>query len=180
MENVMKGRQIRQYGNSQNRHIRSFQGFTVIELIFVLLIAMIMAAMAVPLVNTTLTGYRLRGAASSLAGSIQGTRYQAIFNGYPFRLVVNSTTGNAQVQRDANRLGIFTNYCYDGAGTCPVSLTGTSSSITLDADTTLTFSPGGGVQSTTAAGGVTTMVLTYKGKTETITVSSYGNVKVTP
>jgi len=61
-----------------------------------------------------------------------------------------------------------------------VSVTATSKEVTLDADTTLTFSPGGGVTSTTAAGGITTLVVTYQGKTETITVSSYGSIKVTP
>jgi prepilin-type N-terminal cleavage/methylation domain-containing protein len=178
---LMNGRQVRQ-DRTERRGLRekSTRGFTLLELIFVLLIALIMAGMAVPLLNNTMTVYRLRGAASSVSGSIQATRYQAIFNGYPFRLVLDSAAGTYQVQRDQARAGVFTNFCVPAAASCPVPLTGSGTKVALGADTTFTFSPGGTVQSTTAAAGVTTMVLTYSGKTETITVSSYGNIKVTP
>jgi prepilin-type N-terminal cleavage/methylation domain-containing protein len=181
MENLMKRRQVRQHGNQPevNRG-QSARGFSLIELIFVILIALIMTAMAVPLLNNGMTSYRVRGAAASVAGSIQGTRYQAIFNGYPFRLVIDSAAKTYQVQNDQARAGVFTNYCVPAAASCPVPLMGSGTKVALDADTTFTFSPGGTVQSTTAVAGVTTMVLTYSGKTETITVSSYGNVKVTP
>jgi len=147
---------------------------------FVVLIGLVMTVIAVPLVNNVMSGYRLRGAASAVTSSIQGTRYQAIFNGYQFRLVVDHTALTYQVQNDVGRTGAFTNYCVPAAAACPVSVTATSSQVTLDADTTFTFSPGGSVTSTTAAGGITTLVLTYQGKTETITVSSYGSIKVTP
>jgi len=159
---------------------RSTRGFSLIELIVVLLISLIMAGMAVPLLNNTMTSYRLRGATASVTGSIQAARYQAIFNGYPFRLVLNSTAKTYQVQSDQARAGVFANYCVPAAASCPVPLAGSGTPVALDADTTFTFSPGGTVQSTTAVSGVTTMVLTYGGKTENITVSSYGNIKVTP
>jgi Tfp pilus assembly protein FimT len=143
-------------------------------------IGLIMTAMAVPLLNNTLNGYRLRGATASLTGSIQATRYQAIFNGYPFRLVLDSVALTYQVQNDPNRTATFANYCVSGAASCPVPLAGSGTKVVLDASSTFKFSPGGTVTSTTAAAGVTTMVITYGGKTETITVSSYGNIKVTP
>ncbi|HEX4602638.1 MAG TPA: prepilin-type N-terminal cleavage/methylation domain-containing protein [Candidatus Angelobacter sp.] len=158
----------------------SSRGFTIIELLIVVVICLIMAGMAVPLLNTTMTGYRLRGATASVTGSIQATRYQAIFNGYPFRLVLDSTARTYQVQRDQARAGVFTNYCVPAAASCAVPLAGSGTVVALNANTTFTFSPGGTVQSTTAVSGVTTMVLTYGGKTETVTVSSYGNIKVTP
>jgi prepilin-type N-terminal cleavage/methylation domain-containing protein len=156
------------------------KGFTLIELIFVLLIAVIMTVMAIPLVNTTLTNYRIHGAASAVSSSLQSTRYLAIFNGYPFQVVYNSAALTYQVKSDPARSGTFTNYCVPAAASCPVPLAGSGLNVVLNADTTFTFSPGGTTQSTTAAAGVTTMVITYSGKTETITVSSYGNVKVTP
>ena len=170
----------RQVRPDRNQHGKSVRGFTLIELIFVIVIGLILTVIAVPLVNNVMTGYRLRGAAASVSGSIQATRYQAIFNGYPFRLVLNSTALTYQVQSDSARAGVFTNYCVPAATACPVALAGSGMNLTLDASSTFTFSPGGSVVSTTAAGGVTTMVLTYSGKTETITVSSYGNIKVTP
>ena len=174
METSMKCRQVRQHRDN------SVRGFTLIELILVILIGLIMTAMAVPLLNNTMTVYRVRGSATAVAGTVQATRYQAIFNGYPFRLVIDSAAKTYQVQSDQARAGVFTNYCVPAAASCPVPLMGSGTKVALDADTTFTFSPGGTVQSTTAVAGVTTMVLTYSGKTETITVSSYGNVKVTP
>jgi Tfp pilus assembly protein FimT len=165
---------------AQSRRRKSAQGFTLIELMFVCLIAMIMSAMAIPLVQNGLVSFRIHGAASAVTGSLQATRYQAIFNGYPFRIVYSSTALTYQVQNDVNRTGTFANYCPSGGTTCTVPLAGSGLPLTLDADTTFTFSPGGTVTSTTAASGVTTMVLTYLTKTETITVSSYGNIKVTP
>ena len=159
---------------------QSVRGFSLLELMFVVLIGLIMTAMAVPLLNNGMTAFRIRGAATAVAGTVQSTRYLAIFNGYPFRLVIDSAAKTYQVQSDQARAGVFTNYCVPAAASCPVPLMGSGSSVALGADTTFTFSPGGTVQSTTASGGVTTMVLTYSGKTETITVSSYGNIKVTP
>jgi prepilin-type N-terminal cleavage/methylation domain-containing protein len=181
MENLMKRREVRQHCR-QTRVSRgqSARGFSLIELLFVVMIGLIMTAMAVPLLSNGMTAFRIRGAATAVAGTVQSTRYQAIFNGYPFRLVINSAAKTYQVQSDQNRAGVFVNYCVPAAASCPVPLMGSGSSVTLGTDTTFTFSPGGTVQSTTAAGGVTTMVLTYSGKTETITVSSYGNIKVTP
>jgi prepilin-type N-terminal cleavage/methylation domain-containing protein len=181
MESLMKRRQVWQ-NCSQSRMNRdqSVRGFSLIELIFVVLIALVMVSMAVPLLTSGMTAFRVRGAATAVAGAVQATRYQAIFNGYPFRLVINSTAKTYQVQNDQNRAGVFVNYCVPAAASCPVPLMGSGSNVALAADTTFTFSPGGTVQSTTAASGVTTMVLTYSGKTETITVSSYGNIKVTP
>lgn len=177
----MNRRQGQEDGNQpRGQRGKSARGFTLIELIFVIVIGLIMTVIAVPLLNTTITGYRLRGAASSVSGSVQATRYQAIFNGYPFQLVFDSAALTYQVQRDQNRTGAFTNYCVPAAASCPVPLAGSGINVVLGASTTFTFSPGGSVQSTTAVSGVTTMVLTYSGKTENITVSSYGNVKVTP
>jgi len=177
----MKRRQLRQYcSRSRMNRGQSAGGFTLIELLFVVVIGLIMAIMAVPLLNNGMTTFRVRGAATAVAGAIQSTRYQAIFNGYPFRLVIDRTAKTYQVQSDQNRVGVFANYCVPAAASCPVPLMGTGSSVALAADTTFTFSPGGTVQSTTASGGVTTMVLTYSSKTETITVSSYGSIKVTP
>ena len=154
-------------------------GFTIIEILVTITIALILTAMAIPLLQNVLTGYRLNGAVSSMSGIIQSTRYQAIFNGYPFQVVIDKTAMTYQVTSDPNRAGAFTNFCVPAAASCPVSLTGSSIPVAIGANTTITFSPGGSVTSTTAAGGLTQIVVTYKSKQETINVSSYGNVKVT-
>ncbi|MGZ4829364.1 MAG: GspH/FimT family protein [Candidatus Angelobacter sp.] len=133
--------------------------------------------MAVPLVSNVMGTYRLRSAVSSVTGVIQTARYQAISSGYAYQLVLNKTASTFQVQNDPNRTGTFTNYCVPAALSCAIPLSNSAIPVVLGADTTLQFRPSGIV---TATAGSTTLTLTYGGKVETITVSSYGNVKVTP
>ena len=144
------------------------------------LISIIMAAMAIPLVQNVMGSYRLRGAVSSVTGVIQATRYQAIFNGYPFRVDFDSAALTYQVKSDPARAGVFANFCVPAAASCPIPLAGSSAAVAINQNTTFVFSPGGSVQSPQAVGGVTVLNVTLNGKTESITVSSYGNIKVTP
>jgi Tfp pilus assembly protein FimT len=160
-------------------------GFTLIETIFTVAIILVMTALAIPLVQTVSGYLKLRGAVSSMSGAIQSTRYQAIFQGCPYQVVFDAAANTYQIQNEpysaATNLcaAAFVNVCPAGFAACPVPLSGSGTKITLDASTTLTFHPGGSVTSTTAAGGVTTMVITYGSKQNTIKVSSYGNVKIT-
>ncbi len=147
------------------------RGVSLLELVFVILITILMAAMAVPLVDNALGLYRLRSAVSSVTGAIQTTRYQAISDGIPYQVVFNAAANTFQVQNDPNFTGVFAN-----VGNA-VPLASSSIPVVLGTSTTLRFRPSGIV---TASVGSTTLTLTYGGKTETITVSSYGNVKVTP
>jgi prepilin-type N-terminal cleavage/methylation domain-containing protein len=147
------------------------RGFSLIEMIFVVGIVLLMSVMAVPLVNNAMVIYRLRAAVSSVTGAIQTTRYQAISSGYPYQVVFNATANTLQVQSDPNFTGTFANVGNS------IPLAGSSIPVVLGTSTTLQFRPSGIVAATV---GSTTLTLTYGAKTETITVSSYGNVKVTP
>lgn len=149
----------------------SIRGFTLLELLLVLLIIGIMTVISMPVVNSVLSTYRLRSAVSSVTGAIQTTRYQAIASGYPYQLVLNAGTATFQVQSDPNLTGTFANM----GNAVPLANSGIP--VVLGTNTTLRFRPSGLV---TAATGSTTLTLTYGGKTETITVSNYGNIKVTP
>lgn len=150
---------------------RQSRGFTLIEMMMVVVIGLIVAAMSIPTVNNVMNTYRLRAAVSSVTGAIQTTRYQAISSGYAFQIVLNKANTTFQVQSDPGRTGTFAN-----VGNA-IPLASSSIAVALGADTTLQFRPSGLVQATT---GSTTLTLTFGGKTETITVSNYGNVKVTP
>lgn len=156
---------------------RLAQGFTLIELVLVLAIGIITTVIAIPLVSNIMFAYRLRSAVSSVTGFIQSARYQAISSGYAYQVVFNKAASTIQIQSDPNRIGTYTNLCLPAAPSCPIPLSGSGIPVALGADTTLQFRPSGIV---TATAGSTTLTLTYRGKTETITVSSYGNVKVTP
>jgi Tfp pilus assembly protein FimT len=140
-------------------------------MLFVVLIVLIMAVMAVPVLNNVMSTYRLRSAVASITGAIQTTRYQAISSGYPFQLVLNKATSTFQVQSDPNITGTFAN-----VGNA-IPLANSSIPVVLGTSTTLRFRPSGLVS---APVGATTLTLTYGGKTETIAVSNYGNIKVTP
>lgn len=147
------------------------QGFTLLELLFVCLIAVTLTVISLPILNDVMASFRLRSAVSSVTGAIHTTRYQAISSGYPYQLVLDKTAATIQVQSDPNRTNTFAN-----TGSA-IPLSGSSVSVLLGTSTTLQFRPSGLV---TATAGSTTLTLTYGSKTETITVSSYGNIKVTP
>jgi Tfp pilus assembly protein FimT len=158
------------------RHRRTL-GYSLIEMVLVVSILLLMAVLAIPLLNNIMNAYRLRSAVSAVTGFIQSARYQALASGYGYQVVLNKATSTIQIQSDPNRIGTYTNFCVPAASSCPIPLSGSGIPVVLGADTTLQFRPSGIVTATT---GSTTLTLAYGGKTETITVSSYGNVKVTP
>ena len=158
------------------RHRRAL-GFSLIEMVLVVSIGLITAVLAIPLLNNIMSAYRLRSAVSSVTGFIQSARYQALASGYAYQVVFNKAASTIQIQSDPNRIGTYTNLCVPAAASCPIPISGSGIPVALGTDTTLQFRPSGIVTATT---GTTTLTLTYGGKTETITVSSYGNVKVTP
>lgn len=161
---------------STARH-RQVLGFSMLELLITVVVAIVGTVIAVPLINNVMGAYRLRSAVSSVTGLIQSARYQAISSGYAYQVVLTKATSTYQVQSDPNRTGTFSNYCVPAAASCAVPLSNSGIVAVLGADTTLQFRPSGIV---TAVAGSTTLTLTYGSKTQTIAVSSYGNIKVTP
>lgn len=151
----------------------SVRGMTVLELLIVVSISIVMTAMAVPAVRSATRYFQLRGAISSVSGTIQTTRYQALKRGYPYRLVLDNAAGTMQVQSDPNNIGTFANV--DSA----IPISGSGTPVILDAAVTFTFRPGGMVTSSTAdANGNTAMTVSFESKSGSITVSRYGNVNI--
>src|SRR4029077_8154386 len=131
---------------------RESRGYSMIEIALVLAIGLILAAMAVPQMGSTLNMYRLQGAVASSTWAVQSVRYQALMAGYPYQVVFSSSAGTYQIQNLPAGAASFAN-----VGT-PVPLSG--SAVTLNQDTTLKFSPNGSVTATT---GSLTFTLTYRG-----------------
>lgn len=153
----------RVHGKSRRRT----EGFTAVELVMGLLVALILMAMAIPQVKSGLYTYRLKGAVSSTVWAIQSTRYQALMEAYPYQVVFSSANNTYQIQNLPPGSGSYAN-----VGTAvPIS----GSAVVLNQDTTLQFKANGSV---TAAVGALTLVITYQGQTATLTVSNYGNVSV--
>ena len=78
----------------------SQRGFSLLELIVVVSILMILGAIAVPNLMSTITNMRLRSATSSLSGLVQETRMQAIKHNTPMmvRFVVIQSGPYAYIQ----------------------------------------------------------------------------------
>jgi Tfp pilus assembly protein FimT len=155
---------------------KATRGFSLIELTMVMLIAMITAGFALPIVQTTVQKYRLKSATATAAWAIQSTRFQALMEGYPYEVTFAGSTGGVnptyQIANETVGSSSFSN-----VGTSiPVS----GSPVVLGATTVFIFQPNGTVTTSPASSAPYTFTIAYSGTTETITVSNYGNVDVTP
>jgi prepilin-type N-terminal cleavage/methylation domain-containing protein len=141
-------------------------GFTLIELIIVLLIGSVLTVMAIPQVKSQVNYYRLNSAVAMAKWAIQSTRFQSLMKGYPYQVAFSAANTNYQIQN------LPTGTTYQNVGTVvPLA----SWPMTVSADTTINFKPNGSV---TATVGSNIFTITYQGTTKTITVSNYGNVTV--
>jgi len=150
-------------------------GFTIIEMSVVLLIAMIIAGMAVPLVKSSINSYQLRSAVNSATWAIQSTRFQSLMGSYPFQLTIQGdASGNnptCQISSEPPGTTTFTNI-----GTA-VPLSG--SPVNLTAATVIQFKPNGAVTVTQSGSTASSFQISYAGKSNTVTVSNYGTLSVT-
>ena len=133
-------------------------------------VATILTAVSVPMVNSSLVNYRTNNSVSMLTGVINSTRYQAIYQGYPFTLTLSKANGTCQLASKVPPATSFSNV----GGAVPFEVNG----MVLNQDTVvLQFSPSGIITATT--GDMSNIQLAYKGQTRQITVSAYGNISVT-
>jgi len=133
----------------------------------VMAISMVMGAMVIPSIRSTMATYQLSAAVDSASGAIQTTRYQAIMHGYPYQVAISATNNTFQVLSQAPPATSFTN-----VGSA-VPLAGIP--IVVSASTTLQFKANGAV---TAPVGGMSFTISYQGKTKTLTVSNYGSITV--
>ena len=89
--------------------LRSQSGFTLVELLIVVAIGMIVAAMTMPLFNTAVNQYRLRASAVDLDGLLQRARSRAVKDNRTYGLqtaaVVQGAFTYTQVYLDLNGNG---------------------------------------------------------------------------
>jgi Tfp pilus assembly protein FimT len=155
--------------NRRKETNRVSAGFGLLESCIVIAVIMILVGMAIPKFVQAISGYKLRAAADSIAWGMQSTRYQALQKGYTYELTVNSTNNTYQVLSKPIGATGFSNV----GNAVPLG----SAPVVVSATTTLTFSPNGSI---TVVAGSQTITLTYSGQTETVTVTNYGSVTVTP
>jgi Tfp pilus assembly protein FimT len=164
-----------QLKNKRKNAVRCIAGFTMIELVMVMLVAMVISAFALPIVSDVVNFYRLRSAVANATWAIQSVRFQALMAGYPFQVTFAGGTGgiNPTYQIASMPSGTL---IYSNVGG-PIPLSG--SPAVLTAGTVAQLMPNGVVTMTAAGVTTTTMQISYAGNSNTITVSNYGNVSVT-
>ncbi|PYP90044.1 MAG: hypothetical protein DMG65_12530 [Candidatus Angelobacter sp. Gp1-AA117] len=166
------------------------RGFSLAEMLVTLAVIMITTAIVGPAVKNSYETYKFRGAVTSTTGAIRSARYQAMAQGYSLRMVFGHTAGTYQLQRSADTdpsgTGAFTSL-----GNTRL-MSGSSLNPGLGADITLQFIPSGAVKlvsgspATMSSCGAAvspppcTLTLTYRGNTETISVTGYGTITVSP
>ena len=79
--------------NQRNRRWQQ-AGVSLLELMITLAIGLVLVAMAAPLVNTTISVYRLRGAGGNYANLLQQTRMRAVANDRYYTVYASTSPGS--------------------------------------------------------------------------------------
>jgi Tfp pilus assembly protein FimT len=150
-------------------------GFSIIELIMVLLVGTLLTACALPITSAVLTSYRLNSAVANATWAIQSIRFQALEEGYPFQATIsgNSSGYNPSYQVASKPVGTTT---FTNVGTS-VPLSG--SPVQISGTAVLQFQPNGTVSMTVGGSTASSFQILYQGSSNTISVTNYGNVKTT-
>jgi len=146
-------------------------GFTLAELLIALAVGSVLAAMAIPIMSTAMTGMRLSSTVAAISGAISNTRYRAIKDSQVYTLTI-TTPGNTYAVTNVGT----------GVADAPVPLPNPGTLLNGGASATYTFTlcPNGTVYGAGAAcpGNNTppTLAATYRGRETDLSVSSAGNV----
>jgi prepilin-type N-terminal cleavage/methylation domain-containing protein len=146
---------------------KGLRGFTLLELLVVMLVVLVLSGIALPQVQAALSSYQLNSAVSAATWAIQTTRYQAIMHGYPYQVAFNAANNTYQVSSEPGGAAAFSN-----VGTAvPIG----NQLITFSTSTTYQFSPNGSVS---AVLGLMTFSVSNQNATKNVAVSNYGSITV--
>jgi Tfp pilus assembly protein FimT len=164
-------------------------GFTMVELVIVVMIAMVIMVSAIPIINTTLNNMHLGSAASSLAAAIQSTRYQAISAGCPYQFTLLPASNSYQLATEVisgNPPACASTYTNTGPNNNPAPVPFANADVTISTstacpNTSFLLNPGGTISAvgTPTIASSFCIVLSHGAATKTVTVTGVGNVKVT-
>jgi prepilin-type N-terminal cleavage/methylation domain-containing protein len=115
---------------------KGLRGFTIVELMIVVLVGLVLTAISVPLFKTAMMNMQLNSTASAITGAISQTRYAAIMNAQVYTLVI-TVPGNTYVVSNVTA----------GTANSAVPLPGTAIAINGGTAATYTFTmcPNGSV-----------------------------------
>ena len=159
---------------------RTAAGFSLLEMLVVVAIAMVLSAMAIPMTINAMRSYKLSAAVAAATGAIQSTRYAAIMHGYPgtgvpgygYEITFTPSTNSYQVYA---MVPPATTYTAVGSP-IPIAPVG---DVTISRTVTFQFSAGGTVTETSNPVNMSFQLTNAYGGSNTITVTGVGNVSVT-
>ncbi len=174
----------------------SSRGFTMVELVIVLAVACIILAISLPTINRTITNMHLTSSATSLAGVIQSTRYQAISTGCPYEVTITAASRSYQIYTEkvvtsptappvcATTYSYVCASNYSGAA-CAIQFANSDVNVSFNpvsATSTLVLNPSGTISTTSSITTPSTFTIVFSpstgSQTKTVTVSGVGNVRI--
>jgi len=161
-------------GKSTTAATSNSGGFTITELVIAMAVAAILAAMSVPIVNSTMARMRMNSAVSAISSAISKARYQAIRNSDVYTLAI-SVPQNTYVLTDVSTNVASTAVPFPNA----VSINGGNAAVF-----TYTLCPNGtvygsGATCTNNVNAPPALTVTYSQLQTNINVSTVGNVTTT-
>ncbi len=75
-------------------------GYTLFEIILVVLILVVVAGISIPVISTMMQGSRINAAKDSVRAQLAKTRNQAVSDNIPYRFAVKYNTGNFKIAPD--------------------------------------------------------------------------------
>ena len=153
---------------------RKSKGFSLIEMLIVVTIVSILAAITTPQFLNAMKSYRLASAVAAATGAIQTTHYLAIMHGYPYQLTFDANSGTYPTYQVAREPPGATGFFPVPPGT-PTPIAG-SNEETINQTTVMQFNSNGTM--TPGPAGNAVFTITNGVTTEQITVSGVGYVSV--